>query len=85
KAAAEAGAKAGPDFLDAGEPFRQFESWFVDAERAEINDPNAMALATADQSGLPNVRMVLLKGLDGPELGMSRGFVFYTNLESAKG
>jgi pyridoxamine 5'-phosphate oxidase len=60
-------------------PFSLFEAWFAEAQRAEINDPNAMALATVDETGLPNVRMVLLKGWD------ARGFVFYTNLESAKG
>jgi pyridoxamine 5'-phosphate oxidase len=62
-----------------------FQAWLAEAERAEPNDPNAMALATVDATGLPNVRMVLLKGLDQPETGTSRGFVFYTNLESAKG
>lgn len=72
------------DFADAVEPFLLFESWFGEAREKEINDPNAMALATADTAGLPNVRMVLLKGLDGPAVPQ-RGFVFYTNLESAKG
>ena len=48
-------------------------------EKSEPNDPNAMALATVDEEGLPNVRMVLLKGFD------ERGFVFYTNFESQKG
>ncbi len=72
------------DFADAVEPFLLFESWFGEAREKEINDPNAMALATADASGLPNVRMVLLKGLDGAGVP-GRGFVFYTNLESAKG
>ncbi len=74
-----------PDFTDTADPFALFSTWLQDAEKAEINDPNAMALATADASGLPNIRMVLLKGLDGPELGHARGFVFYTNYESAKG
>ena len=60
-------------------PFGLFESWMADAVRSEVNDPNAMALATADENALPNVRMVLLKGVD------ARGFVFYTNLESKKG
>lgn len=72
------------DFAAAGEPFALFEAWFADAEAHEPNDANAMALASIDASGMPNVRMVLLKGLDAaahPE----RGFVFYTNLESAKG
>jgi pyridoxamine 5'-phosphate oxidase len=72
------------DFAEASEPFALFESWLKDAERLEPSDPNAMALATVDASGLPNVRMVLLKGLDGPERE-NRGFVFYTNFESAKG
>ncbi|PTW62161.1 pyridoxamine 5'-phosphate oxidase [Breoghania corrubedonensis] len=61
------------------DPFRIFSEWFVDAEAAEINDPNAMSLASVDETGLPNVRMVLLKDVD------PRGFVFYTNYESAKG
>ena len=61
------------------DPFGLFDSWMADAARSEVNDPNAMALATADEDALPNVRMVLLKGVD------ARGFVFYTNLESQKG
>ena len=61
------------------EPFALFEAWFAEARRAEPNDPNAMALATADEAGLPDVRMVLLKGFD------TSGLVFYTNTESAKG
>lgn len=61
------------------EPFALFGAWFAEARRAEPSDPNAMALATADSAGLPDVRMVLLKGFD------ARGFVFYTNTESAKG
>lgn len=61
------------------DPFALFEEWMAEAGKSEPNDPNAMALATADASGLPDVRMVLLKDA-GPE-----GFVFYTNLESAKG
>jgi pyridoxamine 5'-phosphate oxidase len=73
-----------PDFAEAIEPFLLFESWFGEAREKEPNDPNAMALATSDATGLPNVRMVLLKGLDGPSVP-DRGFVFYTNLESAKG
>jgi pyridoxamine 5'-phosphate oxidase len=67
------------DFTQAAEPFRLFAAWMRDAEAREPNDPNAMALATVDEAGLPDVRMVLLKGFDG------RGFVFYTNKESAKG
>lgn len=73
------------DTLSAAEnPFALFQDWFAEAQKSEPNDPNAMALATVDSDGLPNVRMVLLKGVDevaGPE----RGFLFYTNLESAKG
>jgi pyridoxamine 5'-phosphate oxidase len=78
---------AGPaaaDFTAAEEPFQLFQDWFADAERHEPNDPNAMAVATTDASGLPNLRMVLLKGLD-PTGPPDRGFVFYTNFESAKG
>ena len=58
---------------------RLFEEWFAEAGKSEANDPNAMALATVDAEGLPDVRMVLLKGWD------ENGFVFYTNEESAKG
>jgi pyridoxamine 5'-phosphate oxidase len=72
------------DFTAASEPFLLFEGWFAEASGTEPNDPNGMALATVDDAGLPNVRMVLLKGLDGPG-EPSRGFVFYTNLGSAKG
>ncbi len=79
------GATPAADFTNADDPFALFEAWLAEATRSEPNDPNAMALATVDTDGLPNVRMVLLKGLDGPESGTSRGFVFYTNLESAKG
>ena len=61
------------------DPFARFAAWLKEAEASEPNDPNAMALATVDETGLPDVRMVLLKGFD------ARGFVFYTNLESAKG
>jgi pyridoxamine 5'-phosphate oxidase len=87
EAKAATGAEQGPEpgnFAEASEPFELFARWLEEAERHEPNDPNAMALATVDASGLPNVRMVLLKALDGPERA-SRGFVFYTNLESAKG
>ncbi len=72
------------DFTGAEEPFALFDAWFKDAVAHEPNDPNAMALATVDPDGLPNVRMVLLKGVDGPERS-DRGFVFFTNYESAKG
>ena len=61
------------------EPLRLFHEWFEEAKLKEPNDPNAMSLATVDPSGMPNVRMVLLKDYD--ELG----FVFYTNCESDKG
>ncbi len=61
------------------DPFVQFGEWLKDAEASEMNDPAAMALASVDRDGLPDVRMVLLKGWD------ERGFVFYTNFESAKG
>ena len=67
------------DFTQSSEPFALFAEWLSDAEQSEPNDPNAMALATVDGDGLPDVRMVLLKGFD------ARGFVFYTNFESAKG
>lgn len=74
-----------PDFSEAGEPFGLFESWLTEASASEINDANGMALATVDARGVPDVRMVLLKGLDDADAGAERGFVFYTNLESAKG
>lgn len=67
------------DFTEENEPFALFAQWLSQAEEAEINDPNAVALATVDADGLPNVRMVLLKGFD------ASGFVFYTNFESRKG
>jgi pyridoxamine 5'-phosphate oxidase len=67
------------DFTEATRPEPLFSAWLDEAERAEINDPNAMTLATVDASGMPNARVVLLKGVD------DRGFVFYTNFESAKG
>ena len=65
--------------LNATEPIRLFAAWFEEAKTSEPADPNAMAVATVDGDGLPNVRMVLLKGFD------DSGFVFYTNLESQKG
>jgi pyridoxamine 5'-phosphate oxidase len=61
------------------DPICLFASWMAEAEKAEINDANAMSLASVDATGRPNVRMVLLKGWD------ENGFVFYTNKESAKG
>ena len=61
------------------DPIAAFDDWLTAAAESEPNDPNAMALATVGADGVPNVRMVLLKGHD------ARGFVFYTNLESQKG
>ena len=60
-------------------PFSLFDQWFKNAQESEPEDPNAMALATVDDTGLPDVRMVLLKGYN------KAGFVFYTNLASRKG
>ena len=67
------------DFTEAQEPFALFFAWMAEAQASEPADPEAMAVATVDSNGLPNVRMILLKGAD------QRGFVFYTNCESAKG
>lgn len=67
------------DFTEVDEPWALFSAWMEEATRSEPNDPNAMALATVDSEGMPNVRMVLLKGFD------ENGFVFYTNTESNKG
>jgi pyridoxamine 5'-phosphate oxidase len=61
------------------DPFALFEEWFAAARDSEPNDPHAMAVATVDETGLPDVRMVLLNARD------RRGFVFFTNFESAKG
>ena len=77
-------AQADCSIAEAVDPFELFKVWISEAETAELNDPNAMALATVDADGLPNVRMVLLKGVDDPA-HPDRGFLFYTNLESAKG
>ena len=63
----------------ADDPFALFDAWLAEARASEPNDPEAMALATADEVGNPSLRMVLLKGHD------ARGFVFYTNLDSRKG
>jgi pyridoxamine 5'-phosphate oxidase len=65
--------------LTAEDPLALFAEWLAEAVKSEVNDPNAMALATADADGLPDVRMVLLKDAD------ARGFVFYSNVGSAKG
>lgn len=67
------------DFHAVDDPFAVFEAWLDEAKASEPNDPNAMALATVDADGLPDVRMVLLNGLD------RRGFAFFTNAGSAKG
>ncbi|HEY0331619.1 MAG TPA: pyridoxamine 5'-phosphate oxidase [Rhodopseudomonas sp.] len=67
------------DFTAAEEPFALFADWYAEASASEPNDPNAMALATVDPDGLPDVRMVLMKGYD------SRGFVFYSHIASQKG
>lgn len=72
------------DFPPPADPFALFADWFALATAHEINDPNAMALATTTPDAMPAVRMVLLKGVD--EVGHpARGFVFYTNNESRKG
>ncbi|MDU3132271.1 MAG: pyridoxamine 5'-phosphate oxidase family protein, partial [Bradyrhizobium sp.] len=67
------------DFTQASEPFALFAEWFGEANKSELNDPNAMALATVDDIGLPDVRMVLMKGYD------EDGFVFYSHKASQKG
>jgi pyridoxamine 5'-phosphate oxidase len=67
------------DFTAAADPIALFSAWLAEAEASEPNDPNAMALATVDGEGMPDVRMVLLKEHD------RSGFVFFTNVESAKG
>ena len=65
--------------FEGDDPLGLFDRWLKDAEAGEPNDPNGMAVATVDADGLPDVRMVLLKGWD------ARGFVFYTNVQSDKG
>lgn len=67
------------DFTEADEPFALFAAWLDEAIKSEPNDPNAMSLATVGADGLPNVRMVLMKGFD------EHGFVFFTNKGSQKG
>jgi pyridoxamine 5'-phosphate oxidase len=67
------------DFTEASDPFALFTEWLAAAQASEPNDPNAMALATVDAEGMPDVRMVLLKA------ATPSGFVFYTHRESAKG
>ncbi|MEM1274641.1 MAG: pyridoxamine 5'-phosphate oxidase [Pseudomonadota bacterium] len=66
------------EIFDGSDPFQLARAWLAEAERVEPNDPNAIALATVDETGLPNVRMVLLKDIE------DNGFVFYTNYGSAK-
>ncbi len=70
---------ADSDFTTEHDPMALFDQWMAEAVKTEPNDPNAMALATVDETGLPDVRMVLLKEFD------ARGLTFYTNLESQKG
>jgi len=67
------------DLIEADEPLRLFAAWFEQAARSEPRDPTAMSLATVGADGLPNVRMVLMKGFG------EAGFVFYTNVDSQKG
>lgn len=67
------------DIPATGDPIALFQVWLAEADKSEPNDPNAMTLATVDADGLPDARMVLLKDVD------AAGFVFYTNLQSAKG
>ncbi|MEM1284662.1 MAG: pyridoxamine 5'-phosphate oxidase [Pseudomonadota bacterium] len=71
--------KTAPPFLSATDPYEVFEAWLDDASASEPNDPNAASLATVDSDGMPNVRVVLVKAVE------RSGFVFYTNLQSAKG
>jgi pyridoxamine 5'-phosphate oxidase len=66
-------------FLDINDPIELFKVWMDEAKKTELNDPNALALATSDQNNAPSVRMVLLKDFN------KDGFVFYTNLNSQKG
>ena len=66
-------------FEEQDNPIELFKKWFSEAEKNEINDPNAVAVATSDNNNQPNVRMVLLKGLS------DKGFVFFTNFNSKKG
>ena len=65
-------------FKDEDNPISLFKIWFDEAKKSELNDPNALSLATSDNMGVPSVRMVLLKSFD------NNGFVFYTNLNSTK-
>lgn len=69
--------------MERPDPYSLFDAWFAEARTSEINDSNAMALATTGANGQPSVRMVLLKG-HGRDLGTHGGFIFYTNFESRK-
>ncbi len=64
--------------MDLDDPMELFKIWMSEAEKKEINDPNALSLATANENNEPSVRMILLKGLS------QKGFIFYTNLNSPK-
>lgn len=65
-------------FMDLADPIALFDKWYDEAKKSEINDPNAIALATSDKNNIPSVRMVLMKEFN------EKGFVFYTNLNSQK-
>ncbi len=65
-------------FLDLNDPIQLFKEWMEEAKKTELNDPNALSLATADKNGIPSVRIVLLKDFS------KYGFTFYTNLDSPK-
>lgn len=67
------------DFTQSDNPFELFKTWMADAQASELNDPNAMSVATVDEEGMPNVRILLLKDFSVD------GFTFYTNFESTKG
>lgn len=69
--------------MESQDPYALFDTWYAEARAGEINDSNAMALATVDANGRPSLRMVLLKG-HGPDAEGTGGFIFYTNLESRK-
>jgi pyridoxamine 5'-phosphate oxidase len=66
-------------FLDVDDPIKLFKVWMDEAKKSELNDPNALSLATSNKNNVPSVRMVLLKEFN------QNGFVFYTNLNSQKG
>lgn len=70
--------------FEGDDPFAIAQRWLAEAETSELNDPNAIALASVDEAGLPNVRMVLLKGIEAEGDGQG-AFIFYTNYDSAKG